>query len=52
MKESARNLEIYRLRKEERMTLEAIGRRFGLSRERVRQLVKRVAAALGEQRED
>jgi transcriptional regulator with XRE-family HTH domain len=51
MKDQARNQEIHRLRKQERMTLEAIGRRFGISRERVRQIVRRVEMGGQEQRD-
>tara|TARA_R110000796_G_scaffold96823_1_gene203472 strand:+ start:2916 stop:3059 length:144 start_codon:yes stop_codon:yes gene_type:complete len=37
-----RNAEIYRLRTEEHMTLAAIGRRYGVTRERIRQIVKKI----------
>jgi|TARA_R100000353_G_scaffold124497_1_gene88381 transcriptional regulator with XRE-family HTH domain len=47
--DTPRNREIRRLRKEERMTLDAIGRRFGLSRERVRQIVRGIEAIMGEE---
>lgn len=47
--DTPRNREIRRLRREERMTLEAIGKRFNLSRERVRQIVRGIDAILGEQ---
>jgi transcriptional regulator with XRE-family HTH domain len=47
--DTPRNREIRRLRREERMTLEAIGKRFNLSRERVRQIVRGIDALLGEQ---
>lgn len=39
----ARNRTMYRLRRSG-MTLDAIGRRYGISRERVRQIVDRFAA--------
>ena len=47
--DTPRNREIRRLRRDERMTLEAIGKRFNLSRERVRQIVRGIDAILGEQ---
>jgi len=47
--DTPRNREIRRLRKEERMTLEAIGKRFDLSRERVRQIVRGIDAIMGEE---
>ena len=37
-----RNLEMHRLRKERAMTLTAIGKRYGLTRERVRVIVNKV----------
>ena len=37
-----RNLEMHRLRKEKAMTLTAIGKRYGLTRERVRVIVNKV----------
>ena len=37
-----RNLEMNRLRKEKAMTLTAIGKRYGLTRERVRVIVNKV----------
>ena len=47
--DTPRNREIRRLRRDERMTLEAIGKRFNLSRERVRQIVRGIDAILGKQ---
>jgi|TARA_R110000796_G_scaffold36654_4_gene93150 transcriptional regulator with XRE-family HTH domain len=40
MKKFERNKEIRRLRKEKRMTLAAIGAKFGLSKQRVHQIVQ------------
>jgi len=37
-----RNAEIYRLRVQEKMTLAAIGLKYGLTRERIRQIVKKI----------
>jgi len=37
-----RNAEIYRLRIVEKMTLAAIGLRYGVTRERIRQIVKKI----------
>jgi DNA-directed RNA polymerase sigma subunit (sigma70/sigma32) len=37
-----RNLEMHRLRKEKAMTLTAIGKRYGLTRERVRVIVNKI----------
>jgi DNA-directed RNA polymerase sigma subunit (sigma70/sigma32) len=42
MKEIARNQEIYRLRVEEHMTLAAIGIKYNLTRERIRQIVNQM----------
>jgi DNA-directed RNA polymerase sigma subunit (sigma70/sigma32) len=37
-----RNLEMHRLRKEKAMTLTAIGKRYGVTRERVRVIVNKI----------
>ncbi len=37
-----RNAEIYRMYSSEWMTLSAIGKRFNISRERVRQIIERI----------
>jgi len=47
--DTPRNREIRRLRKEERMTLEAIGNRYGISRERVRKIVLGMDAVMGKE---
>ncbi len=43
----SRNIHIYELYHENHMTMAAIGRRVGLSRERVRQIIRQYEAVFG-----